>query len=333
MKTELIRQNAGFDVSKDDFKVSLCVMDIELGVQVKGSHSFDNNLSGFKKFAQWVDRKKVGELAVAVTMEATGVYYEDLAYFLLEQHFEVSVVLPSQAKKYIQSLGIKSKTDKIDAQALSRMGLERKLRIWQPLGTIFLQLKQLTREREAIVCERTRSCNQMHAYRHQAKSNQQSINRCLEHIAFLDQHIKEIEKEIADIVRQDEALTNKLKFLLSIPGVGLLTAVIIVAETNGFATISGIKQLTSFAGMDVKLAESGKWKGKSKISKKGNSHIRKALYMSAFSKIQNDEATRNCYQELKQKKGKGMIAAVAIQRKLLGLIYTLWKKEEMFVAA
>jgi transposase len=121
-----------------------------------------------------------------------------------------------------------------------------------------------------------------------------------------------------------------MQFLLSIKGVGMITAATIVAETNGFAAIESIKQLTAYAGLDVRISESGKWKGKSTISKCGNSYIRRVLYMPTLSKISNDEATKKAYQRLKEKKGIGMIAVVACMRKLLALMYTLWKKQEMF---
>jgi transposase len=78
-------------------------------------------------------------------MEATGVYYESLAYFLRDEKKTVHVVLPNYAKKYGQSLGVESKTDKIDARTLAQMGLERKLKEWQPFSSNFLTLKQLTR--------------------------------------------------------------------------------------------------------------------------------------------------------------------------------------------
>ena len=146
----------------------------------------------------------------------------------------------------------------------------------------------------------------------------------------MNDHIKEIEKEINVIVKQDKELNDRLGKIQSIPGVGLITAVTIVAETNGFSTINSIKQLTSFAGMDILILESGLWKGKSRISKKGNSHIRKALYFPSFTKIKYDSATQQYYERLKIKKAKPMIAAVAVQRKLLCLIYTIWKKNEMF---
>jgi len=146
----------------------------------------------------------------------------------------------------------------------------------------------------------------------------------------LKQQVSEIEKEIETVVESDKPLAERLEYVLSIPGVGMITAVTVVAETNGFATINGIKQLTGFAGLDVKIAESGKWKGKSKISKKGNRYIRKVLMFPAFSFIKCNDKTKKHYERLAEKKGVKMVAAVAIHRKLLGLMYTLWKKQEMF---
>ena len=118
-----------------------------------------------------------------------------------------------------------------------------------------------------------------------------------------------------------------MEYLLSIR---MVTATSIVAETNGFAAITSIKQLTSYAGLDVKISESGNWKGKSKISKQGNSRIRKAVYMPALSKIRKDKQTKLFYERLKEKKGVGMVAVVAVGRKLLGLMFSLWKREEMY---
>jgi transposase len=330
MEKKILRQNVGIDISKDDFKASFSVISDSLIVTVQGSRTFANSRSGFKAFRAWIASKHIAGLAVHFTMEATGVYYEALAYDLYEHGFVVHIVLPNQSKKYGQSLGIKSKTDKLDASVLAQMGLERQLRHWQPPTVDLLVLKQLTRERDSLVRERTSASNHLHAYLHQGKPNRESIKRTEKHIVFLDGQIKQIENEIKSFVKEDEALKEKFKYLLSIPGVGIITAAVVVAETHGFAAIENIKQLTSYAGLDVKIAESGKWKGQSKISKKGNSHIRKVLYMSSLAKIRSDEATAKFADRLKQKKGKAIIAIVAVERKLLALMYVLWKKEEMY---
>ena len=287
MKTEFIKQNVGVDISKGDFKVCFSGMTSAIDVVKLGSKTFDNNSKGFTSLLEWVLQKNKGnaELLPNFTLEATGVYYENLAYFLVEMGYTVHVVLPNQSKKYGQSLGARSKTDKIDAQILSQMGLERKLNTWMPVSPNFLKLKQLVRERDTIICERTCVYNQLHAYKHQAKSNIETIRRSEERIGLLKKQVAEIEREIEVLVESDKPLAERMNYVLSIPGVGLITAVTVVAEANGLATITGIKQLTSFAGLDVKMSESGRWKGKSKISKQGNRYIRKILMFPALSFI------------------------------------------------
>jgi transposase len=328
-----IKQNVGIDVSKDNIEVALSNLTVDHCVKVRSSRKFANTEQGFRQLMDWLAGKTEPDMPVHFTMEATGVYHERLAYFLYEQDFLVHVVLPNQAKKFHQSLGLKSKTDKLDARTLAQMGLERMLLLWQPISKNLLCLKQLTRERDALVRTRPSAANQLHAYRHQGKPNQKSIHRTEEHIDFMDAQIKKIEKEIAQFVNNDKELKTKMKFLLSIPGIGILTAATVVAETNGFAAFTSIKQLAGYAGLDVRTAESGKWKGKSKISKRGNSHIRKALFMPTLSKIRNNRETKRFYEHLKEKKGIGMVAAIAVERKLLGLMYSLWKKEEMYCPA
>jgi len=327
---KIIKQSVGIDIAKDDFKAGFSVLTDSLNVVVKGNKKFANTTEGFEKFSEWINHTKFGEKELHFTMEATGVYYECLAYYLHDQAQVVHVVLPNQAKKYGQSLGVKSKTDKIDAQILSQMGLERKLRIWEPLSPNFRKLRQLTRERTALVETRTRITNQKKAYQHQGKVLDQSVERADELVALLNTQVTAIEKEIQTLVNSDAELKKRLSYPLSIKGIGQLTAVTIVSETNGFAAINSTKQLTSYAGLDVRIKESGQWKGKSKISKHGNKYIRKALYYPAISKVNHHAPTKEQFERMKEKKGIPMMAYVAQQRKLLGLIYTLWNKQEMF---
>ena len=331
MEKSIIKQNVGIDIAKDDFKVCFSVLRSDFEIKILGSRTFSNTYKGFQDFFLWTKNKRKSSDTVYFTLEATGVYYEGLAYFLWkEPDFNVQLVLPNKVKHYARSLDVKSKTDKIDAQILSRFGLERELRIWQPISGNLLELKQLTRERDSLIRSRTTAANQLHATEHQGKPNKKVIVRTKKHIVFLDKQVKEIEKEIKTIVNQDDKLKKKFACLQSIPGVGLLTVACIAAETNGFETFTSIKQVTSYAGLDVRIVESGKWKGESHISKRGNSHIRKALYMPSLSRIRYDKSANLFYENLKERKGKAMVALVAVQRKMLGLMFSLWKNETMY---
>jgi hypothetical protein len=130
-------------------------------------------------------------------------------------------------------------------------------------------------------------------------------------------------------MQNDEAIKRKLPYLLSIPGVGILTAATVIAETRGFADTVNCRQIAGYCGLDVQISESGTWKGQSRISKKGNSHLRHALYMPALSKIRYVPSTKERYEKLKGRTCP-MKAIVAECRKMICLMYTLWKKEEMY---
>ena len=122
-----------------------------------------------------------------------------------------------------------------------------------------------------------------------------------------------------------------IKRITTIPGVGALTATIVLAETNGFELIRSKSQLTSYAGLDVKEKQSGtSVKGKPRISKKGNRNLRKAMYLPALTAVKWDDNFKAIYARLVSKHGIKMKALVAIQRKLLELIYILFKNETIY---
>jgi transposase len=325
------KQNVGIDVSGKELAVCLMVETVEFKRKIKGTRKFPNNEEGIKSLHRWVEERRDPSVAIRYTMEATGVYHENLAYYLQDQGEIVHIVLPNRAKKYAQSLEYKSKTDKIDSKILARMGLERELQIWTPMSPVFRLLKGLTRERSMLIKHRTMLKNQRHAMMEMAWTNKKSISRVDQLIRQINKQIEAIEDEVEKMVDQEEVLKKKLLKLMTIPGIGFLSAVIIVAETDGFTLIRSRKQLISFAGLDVKIQESGKWKGKPRISKKGNVHIRKALYFPALTAARDARFEGNLYNRIFEKKGIAMIASVALQRKMLALMFTLWKNDTIYV--
>lgn len=329
-KQQILKQNIGVDISKEEFDAYLVALTSELDTITLGGRRFKNTTKGIEEFVKWAGKKANPEVELEITMEATGVYYENLAYTLFEEGYIVHVVLPNLAKKYTESLGLSSKTDKLDAKALGRMGVERKLSIWCPASKNIRKLKSLTRERAKRQKEKTMVKNQLHALKHSRDSLVTSIKRLTELIAFLEEQIKAIDQEIRQLITEDEVLNRKVQNIISTPGLGITTVASVIAETNGFAGFNNIKQLQSYAGYDIKIRESGKWKGKSKISKQGNSYIRYALYFPAYTIIKYSSHYKTFYERLLDKKGESLIAATAVQRKLLGLIYTLWKKDACF---
>jgi len=150
-------------------------------------------------------------------------------------------------------------------------------------------------------------------------------------ILLLDKQEKEIEQELKDIIATNAEVQRVILLICTIPGVGLLTATTVLAETNGFDLIKNKKQLTSYAGLDVKEKQSGtSVKGKPRISKKGNKQLRKAMYLPALAAIRYNERLKAIFVRLVARHGIKMKAGVAIQRKLLELIYAIYKTQKPY---
>jgi transposase len=172
--------------------------------------------------------------------------------------------------------------------------LERKLDNWKKPKEIYRVLKQLTRERRQITEERTIVKNQLHAEQTQAIPHLSSMERLKKRILFLNTLEKEIKNEIQNSVKEHKALMIAIGNLCTITGVSILTAEAVIGETNGFELIRSKKQLTSYAGLDVKEKQSGtSVKGKPTISKKGNRYLRSSLHLPALSTIKWDDNFRD----------------------------------------
>jgi len=329
--TGIVKQAAGIDVAQNELVVSLGQMSHDTGVEIVAFKTFLNNAKGFAALVAWVEKMAIKELKVRYVMEATGVYHEKLAYYLSDQEQEVSIVLPNKISNYFRTLDVKTITDKTASQAICRFGLERKLDAWKKPKKIFKDLKQLTRERDQLIADRTVLKNQLHAEKAEAFPNESSIKRITKRIQLINKQELEIRAEIAAIVKTDTELVKKIDTITTIPGVGKLTAVIVLAETNGFELIKNKKQLVSYSGLDVRLKDSGtSVKSKPKISKKGNKHLRKAMHMPALSAMRFNERHKAVFVRLVSKHGIKMKAAVAVQRKILELIYIIYKTDRAF---
>ncbi|BAU53593.1 Transposase IS116/IS110/IS902 family protein [Mucilaginibacter gotjawali] len=329
--TNIVKQVVGIDIAQTELVVSLGRMNHDTGIDIFAFKTFANNAIGFKDLLAWVNKLAAKEIRVRYVMEATGVYHEKLAYYLSDQGQEVSIVLPNKISNYFRTLDVKTITDKTASQAICRFGLERKLEIWQKPKKIFKDLKQLTRERDQLIADRVVLKNQLHAEKAEAFPNESSIKRVTKRIQLIDKQELEIRAELAAIVKQDTELVKKIDTITTIPGVGKLTAVIVLAETNGFELIKSKKQLVSYSGMDIRLKDSGtSVKGKPRISKKGNRHLRKAMYMPALAAMRFNEHHKTVFVRLVSKHGIKMKAAVAVQRKILELIYVIYKTDKAF---
>jgi transposase len=327
---KILKLVAGIDVAQKELVVCLGRISDDFSTELFSHKTFPNTSKGFISLVEWAN-KQAQKIAVEFVMEATGVYHESLAYFLAGKSLPVSIVLPNKISNYSKTLNVKTVTDKTASEAITQFGLERKLDNWQPPKPVYKMLRQLTRERDQVLQAKTVAKNQLHAEQSEAEPNIRSLERIKLHIAFLDKQEKEIMSEVRKLVTGDEEIKNLSTLLCSITGIGLLTAVIVLAETNGFDLIRNKRQLTSYTGLDVKEKQSGtSVKGKPKISKHGNRYLRKAMHLPALAAIRHDERYKAIFIRLVSKHGIKMKATVAVQRKLLEMTYTIYKSQTVY---
>lgn len=324
-------QCLGVDISGKDFRVCLQVKNQDKAEKIKGSRKFDNTPKGFASLHDWLEKRVDKQVPLTVVMEATGVYYERLAFALHELGYQLHVLLPNRVKHYMKFLNLKSKTDKLEAQALAQLGLHQALPKWQPASAQMYRLKRLSRERNSLLEEKTMVANRVHAEQACQWPDKTSVKRQHQRLRLLDKQIKQVEEQMQQCAAQDQELQQQVDNICRIKGVAWLTVLTLIAETNGFANVEHKSQLVSYAGYDVVERQSGSTlKGKTRISKQGNKHIRNALHFPALNVVKYHAEFKALQQRIYERTRVKMKGYVAVQRKLLVLIYTLYKNKQAY---
>ena len=327
-----LKQSLGIDVSKSSLSLSLGFLTDKLDKEFMSHPDVSNDEPGYRELLKWLKKSVDNSIELLVVMEATGVYHQGIAHYLYDKGYAVCVMQSGRVKRYAQSLDQRSKTDALDSKMLSMLGLERSIRLWQPPSEELQQLKGLSRERSSLLKDKVTENNRQGAISSSVYSNTKALKRHKNRLKLLNAQISIIEEEMQELISENEELKRKIDFLTSIPGISFKSAATVVGETLGFESIVNAKQLTSYAGYDIILRESGNFKGKTKISKRGNSHIRAALHMPSMTCVRCNPTLKQFYNRLKPNKAKPLVALIAVQRKLLILMYTLWKNEEVYDA-
>lgn len=157
------KQCIGIDISKDSFTACFCLLHQNEKLQFNEVKKFKNVKTGFNQLLRWAKKVKDSDLQISFLMEATGVYYENLAYHLININQQVHVVLTNTYKHYFTSLNIKTKTDELDAKVLSRFGVERSHRIWEKPNELYLKLRNLGRYLVQLKEQKTALSNIKHS--------------------------------------------------------------------------------------------------------------------------------------------------------------------------
>jgi transposase len=311
----------GIDVAKE--KVD-CVLLVE---QQSGYQVFANTPVGFEQLGAWLRREQV--YRVHACLEATGSYSDALARALLDQGHMVSILNPAVLVTYRQSRNTRSKTDKLDAMVLAHYARERQPRAWHPLPDEVLALRSLLAYRSDV------QQTVLQARNRQRSGGLESwvAARLQTQIELLVKEFKLVEERIWKHLETSTTLSATWSHLQTICGIGQLAAAHVIAQIGEIERFDHPAALVSLAGLAVKQRESGSsLRGRAQMDRHGRGSLRRLLYMCALVAMRWDPHMRAWAQQLKTRGKPSKVVLVAVMRKLLHIIYGVWKNARDFDA-
>jgi len=281
----------------------------------------DNTPEAIARFAA-DQQRRCGQLRVV--MEATGIYYLDLALQLVEAGVEVMVVNPKASHHFARAMSQRSKTDAQDARMLLAYLQRMDFVPWQPPAPQLLELRQLGRHLCRLAEQQVRLKNQLHALRSTRTSPAVVVKDLRDELARLERRIERMQAEALRRVRTDAALTECFDALDSIIGVGTTSALALMAELLVLPRDMNSRACVCHAGLDVRVHQSGTSVALApRISKHGNKYLRRALFMPAMTAVSHDPHARAFRDRLLARGKEKMQAITAVMRKLLTAAWAL----------
>ena len=314
----------GTDVSK---------LTLDHGIHTAMAHSkTSNDLKGFKTWLRW-DLSFGGKEDLWVVMEHTGYYSYQFELFLHQQKIRYTKVAALEIKR---SVGlVRGKSDKVDALLISRYGWMRRdqLQPQQISAGVMIELKDLISLRDKLVKDRSgykARIKEQNVTRKYAKSHIQNKIQARK-IKELSTDIKEIEAAIKELIKGDDALQNNYKLLVSIKGVGFVTAVYMLAYTDNFQKFINSRKFSCYAGLAPFEHSSGSSiRGRSRVSHFANKKAKSILNMAASSAIQHNKELKQYYQR-RVAEGKSKMGSLNIIRnKLVDRMFAVVKRQSAY---
>jgi transposase len=315
---------AGTEVSAKELLVALRRDGI-----VEPLATFPNTGEGHQTLLRYLRRK--GRV-VRVCLESTGLYGLDLALALSEQEgIEVMVANPRAVRHFATALMKRSKNDQIDAGVLEEFAARMPFQPWQRPSVAAFTLHALARRLGELVEMQVAEKNRRHAAE-LSQAIPAAIRRDLARsIRAQERAIARLTREARRVIAQDPNLTERFELLDSTPGIAETSAIQILAELAVLSPDLEARQWVAYAGLDPREHTSGSSvQKKTRISKAGNAHLRRNLYMPALVAVQHDPYLRAFYLHLLLRGKLKMQALVAVMRKLLHAFHAMFKTHQPF---
>ncbi|MBN8592404.1 MAG: IS110 family transposase [Anaerolineae bacterium] len=298
---------------------------------IQPAWSIQQDTQGWHQLQTRLLQTAVPAAHILVVMEATGTYWMQLALHLHQAGFAVSVINPLQAKRFAQALLKRRKTDALDAQLLAQLAATLKPAPWSPPPAVYDELLQRLQERDQLLETIHQNRNRLHALRQRPQIVKPVQQRMERHILFMEKQIALIDAEIRSAMSQDADWAAAAKLLLSIAGIGFITAAWILTATVNFAYSQTAEQVVAYAGLAPQPFDSGSSIHRpATLGHAGHPRLRTALYMATLSAAQHNPIIKSFYSRLRQAGKPNKVARCAAARKLLCIAFAVVSKHQPF---
>ena len=290
---------------------------------------FANTPAGHQELKRYLTRAAA---RVRVCLESTGLYGLDVALYLqADRRLEVMVANPRAVKDFAKALLERSKSDPLDAWVLAEYAARMPFRPWHPPSSAALSLTALARRIHALTETATREKNRLHALSVTDTSLKVIVTELQRSLQWIARSQERLRRAARQLIAGDALLERRFQLLLSLPGVGETSALQLLGELVLVPADADVRQWVAYAGLDPCECSSGSsLRKRPRISKVGNRHLRRALYMPALSAAHHHPAFAAYYGALQERGKCKMVALVAVMRKLLHAAFGMFKHDALF---
>lgn len=310
----------GVDVSSE-------VLDVCAGPSY-ASRQFFNSRAGIHAMTGWLVRS-LSKQSLHLVIEPTSTYHQLLVHALIDQGIRYTLINPARTAMFARMQGKRAKTDRVDARLLAEMGQREHLRPTQAPTPVQQELKTLRRHREWLEGEARAVSNRLEAARRSPSTPQIVLDSLDRTRKELLEEAKAIDKAAKRYLDANEDLKASADLLISIPGVGQRTAIMLLSEMPLVQRCDNAKAWVAFCGLNPETRESGK-KSWSRLSRMGAARIRAALYLAAVSALRWNPLVRALGDRLSARGKAGKVRVVAAMSKLLRICFGVLKNSRPF---
>ncbi len=291
--------------------------------------TFENVSAGHTALVRHL-KKRAGKKVIRVVLESTGVYGFDLALALDGAGFEVMVANPRASANFAKATMQRSKTDRLDCVMLLEFAEQMTFKRWQAPSVVQLQIRTISRRVHALISTIRDEKNRMHAA-NQVNGTDVVKKSIRATIKALEKQVRELRAAALRLIRSESLLERRYELLLTVKGIGEISAIAILAELATLPSDMTDRQWVAHAGLDPRECQSGtSMRLPPRISKRGNKYLRSALYLPARVACRFEPGVASYAARLRERGKQPLQIHVAVMRKLLHSIHAMFASDQEF---